>query len=126
MAHYAFINSENIVVEVITGKDETEGDWEKEYEFHRNGLRCLRTSYNTREGVHVAGGVPFRKNYAGIGCFYDEVRDAFIPPKRYMSWVFNEEKCVYEPPFPRPNDGKVYEWDESVQNWVIDTYYENN
>lgn len=82
MAHYAFLNADNVVVEVIVGRDEgDEGiDWEQHYAEVR-GLRCKRTSYNTIDGVHVTGGVPFRGTYAGIGYTYDPVADVFIPPQ---------------------------------------------
>jgi len=81
MAHYAFLNDANIVTEVIVGKDEGEGvDYEALYAEVR-GQRCLRTSYHTRGGVHLNGGVPFRLNYAGIGYRYDEQLDAFLPPE---------------------------------------------
>lgn len=80
MAHYAFIDEQNVVVEVIVGRDEGDGgvDWEQVYGEAR-GLRCLRTSYNTHDGVHVGGGVPFRGTYAGIGMVYDEAADVFRP-----------------------------------------------
>lgn len=81
MAHYAFIDSNNIVVEVIVGRDEDEMgiDWEQYYGEIR-GLRCLRTSYNTINDQHLNGGIPFRGNYAGIGFYYDSELDKFIPP----------------------------------------------
>lgn len=80
MAHYAFIDENNIVTEVIVGRDETDGvDWESHYAEIR-GQRCLRTSYHTQRGVHIKGGVPFRLNYAGIGYEYRADIDAFIPP----------------------------------------------
>lgn len=85
MAHYAFVDSNNVVVEVIVGRDE--GDlgidgpgWERHYEEFRPGLRCLRTSYNTLNGEHLNGGVPFRGTFAGIGFRYDDERDEFVPP----------------------------------------------
>ena len=79
MAHYAFIDDQNIVTEVIVGKDEGQGvDWESHYAEIR-GQRCLRTSYHTQGGVHLKGGTPFRMNYAGIGYRYDEQLDAFVP-----------------------------------------------
>lgn len=85
MAHYAFINADNVVVEVIVGRDE--GDlgmdgpaWERHYGDVR-GLRCLQTSYNTVAGRHRHGGTPFRGNYAAPGFTYDEQLDAFIPPR---------------------------------------------
>lgn len=78
MAHYAFLDEQNVVVEVIVGKNEEEDgvDWEQHYADIR-GLRCKRTSYNTHDGVHLLGGVPFRGTYAGIGMVYDEIEDVF-------------------------------------------------
>jgi len=119
MAHYAFLDANSIVTEVIVGKDEGEGgiDWEQHYgEFC--GQVCKRTSYNTRGGVNVKGGKPLRKNYAGIGYTYDAARDAFIPPKPYPSWVLNEDNCQWDAPIPRPDDGKFYAWDEETTNWI--------
>lgn len=78
----------------------------------------IQTSYNTYKGKHMLGGVPFRKNYAGIGYLYDNVRDAFIPPKLFQSWILNEDSCIWEPPVAYPNDGFNYDWDESTLSWV--------
>ena len=99
MAHYAFLDENNIVVEVIVGKDEgTDGvDWEQHYGNFR-GLTCKRTSYNTAGGVHVNDGTPYRKNFAGTGYAYDAGRDAFIAPKPFESAVLNEESCLWEDP----------------------------
>jgi hypothetical protein len=99
MAHYAFINENNIVTEVIVGRDENEvedgiTDWEAHYSEFR-GQVCKRTSYNTIGGVHSNGGTPFRKNYAGIGFTYDEARDAFIWPKCHDEAVLDEETCCW-------------------------------
>ena len=118
MAHYAFLDSNNIVTEVITGKNEGEDgiDWEQWYGDFR-GQTCKRTSYNTIGGVHSGDGTPYRKNYAGIGYTYDPVRDAFYPPRRYESWTLNETSCLWEPPTPRPNDGKMYRWVEAELKW---------
>ena len=118
MAHYTFLNMQNIVTEVIVGKDETEGN--TNWEIHYGNIReqvCKRTSYNTRGGVHLNDGTPFRKNYAGIGYTYDESRDAFIPPKPYDSWTLNETSCLWECPVDYPTDGQVYEWNEETQTW---------
>ena len=119
MAHYAFLDENNIVTEVIVGKNEGEEgiDWEQHYGAFR-GQTCKRTSYNTSGGVHSGGGTPFRKNYAGIGYIFDAGRDAFIPPKPYASWVLNEDTCLWNAPTPYPNDGKHYTWDEEAVNWV--------
>ena len=125
MAHYAFLDGNGIVTEVIVGKDEGEDgvDWEQHYGAFR-GQTCKRTSYNTHAGVHSGGGTPFRKNYAGIGYSYNEIRDAFIPPKPYASWLLNEETCLWESPVPYPTDigtpenPKRYAWDEITTSWV--------
>lgn len=118
MAHYAFLNMQNIVTEVIVGKDETDGN--TNWEIHYGNIReqvCKRTSYNTRGGVHVNDGTPFRKNYAGIGYTYDETRDAFIPPKPFDSWTLNETSCLWEAPVAYPTDGGAYNWNEETQSW---------
>jgi hypothetical protein len=118
MAHYAFIDKSNIVVQVIVGKDENEEgiDWEQRYA-EINGLTCKRTSYNTRAGVHLLGGVPFRKNYAGVGYSYNETMDAFIPPQPFPSWTLNESTAQWDPPMPMPTDS-LYAWDEEQQQWI--------
>jgi hypothetical protein len=121
MAHYAFLNQNNIVTEVIVGKNEGEEgiNWEQQYSSFR-GQICKRTSYNTQCGVHIKGGTPFRKNYAGIGFTYDENRDAFIPPKpNYSSWILNENICQWEAPIPYPTDGQMYVWNEETKNWDL-------
>lgn len=123
MAHYAFINDQNIVTEVIVGRNEDEvvdgvTDWEAYYAEFR-GQTCKRTSYNTQGGVHTGGGTPYRKNYAGIGYTWDEARDAFIPPKPYDSWVLNEDSCLWEAPVAYPDDGNTYEWNEETTSWDL-------
>jgi hypothetical protein len=120
MAHYAFLNENNIVTEVITGKEEGNFNWEQQYGSFR-GQVCKRTSYNTIGGVHQSGGTPFRKNYAGIGYTYDQSRDAFIAPKPFNSWILNETTCLWEAPVAMPQDGKFYEWDEDTTNWIEKT-----
>lgn len=111
MAHYAFLDENNIVTEVITGIDETELieglDPETWYGNFR-GQACKRTSYN--------GSI--RKNYAGIGYTYDETRDAFIAPKLYPSWILNEDTCQWEAPIPYPTDNVMYSWDEEAGDWA--------
>lgn len=111
MAHYAFLDENNIVTEVIPGRNEWEvvegiSDWEAYYAGVR-GQRCVRTSYNGN----------IRKNYAGIGYTYDEQRDAFIPPKPYDSWLLDEETCQWQAPVPYPTDGLMYMWDEELGDW---------
>jgi len=140
MAHYAFINTDNIVVEVITGKDETDTEtlpegfdsWEQYYETKRDGLICKRTSYNTQNGEHLLDGTPFRANYAGIGYTYEEEDDIFLPPKPYPSWqLYADNPYVWAAPLPYPNDFtdpddiSIYGWDEeayqadNTTGWVL-------
>jgi hypothetical protein len=123
MAHYAFLDANNIVVSVIVGKNEGEDgiDWEEFY-------GAKRTSYNTSGGIHYDSNTrqpstdqskAFRKNYAGIGHSYDQLRDAFIPPKPFDSWTLNEDTCIWEAPVPYPNDGNIYYWDEENLSWQL-------
>ena len=108
MAHYAFLDENNIVTQVIVGVDENQDgiDWEQHYgEFHNQ--TCKRTSYNTIGGQHLNGGSPFRKNYAGIGYTYDAQRDAFIPPKPLNGWVLDEDTCLWEAPVAYPDDSSL-------------------
>lgn len=118
MAHFAKLDEDNIVIQVITAGDEYEENGEELYSQIAGGI-WKRTSYNTLGGKHLLGGVPFRKNYAGIGYTYDSVRDAFIPPKPYDSWVLNEETCLWEPPIPYPSNDNGYLWNEENQEWVL-------
>ena len=118
MAYYAFLDENNIVTEVIVGKDESNFNWEQQYSSFR-GQVCKRTSYNTYGGVHNKGGIPFRKNYAGIGYTYDEDRDAFIPPKPFNSWILNEDTCLWEAPVAMPEDDNRYTWNEATVSWDI-------
>jgi hypothetical protein len=125
MAHYAFLDSNNIVTQVIVGKDEedlAEGitSWEEYYGNLKNQV-CKRTSYNTRAGEHTEGGTPFRGNYAGIGYTYNEELDAFIPPQPFASWTLNESTYSWEAPVAYPEDGEMYIWDEAAGNWEIVT-----
>lgn len=122
MAHFAKLDKQNKVIFVTVGRDE---DREEELT-ERTGDVYKQTSYNTRGGVHYqADGTPsadqtkaFRKNYAGLGYTYDAMRDAFIPPKPYPSWVLNEQSCLWDAPVPMPTDGKRYVWDETNGNWA--------
>lgn len=120
MAHYALLDENNIVTQVIVGKDEGEDgiDWEEWYG-NFNECICKQTSYNTYGGVHNLGGTPFRVNYAGIGYYYDSGKDAFIPPRPFNSWILNETTCLWEPPIPYPEDGKDYFWNEDNQTWIV-------
>jgi len=127
MAHFAKLDGSNTVVFVTVGRDEDDG---KELELsERTGDVYKQTSYNTRGGVHYnpLTNTPsqdqtkaLRKNYAGVGYTYDPIRDAFIPPKPYNSWVLDEDTCLWNPPTPLPQDATsvMYMWDEPTLSWV--------
>jgi len=111
MAHYAFLNSDNVVTEVITGMHEwelIEGLLPETWYGNFRGQVCKRTSFNGR----------IRKNPAGIGYTYDTVRDAFIAPKPYPSWVLNEATCRWDTPVPMPSEGEKWNWNEATVSWV--------
>ena len=122
MAHYAFIDENNIVTQVIVGRDEDDlidgvTSWE-DYYGASYGQRCVRTSYNTFANQHREGGEPFRGNYAGIGYTFDEALDAFIPAQPFPSWVLNEETFQWDSPVPYPDGDGRFEWDEETGAWV--------
>lgn len=130
MAHFARIKN-GIVDFVVVGRDDDEN---REDELAHDGWIYRRTSYNTRGGVHYGSdGQPsadqskaFRKNYAGLGYMYDPIRDAFIPPKPFNSWVLDEFSCLWNAPVLMPEDAgtgeppKRYRWDEATTSWVVD------
>ena len=134
MAHYAFINENNIVTEVIVGKDEDDldtlpegfADWEAWYADFR-GQTCKRTSYNTLANVHKLGGTPFRANYAIIDGTYDTENDVFYGFQPYDSWTLNSD-WIWEAPVPYPGgdngDGNFYNWNEETTSWVLVEYTE--
>jgi hypothetical protein len=118
MAHYAYLDDNNIVVAVTVGKDETElinGLDTEIYYALNTPYTVKRTSYNTSGGVHSLGGEPFRKNYAGIGYKFDGT--GFYTPQPYPSWSLNQDTYFWEPPVARPEDDKFYTWNEEEQKW---------
>jgi len=117
MAHWAEIDKNNVVVQVLIG-DDNEPDKGYQWLVDNLGGTWVQTSYNTRAGAHILGGKPFRKNYAGIGYTYDKDLDAFIPPRTYASWTLDKETCTWVPPKKYPNDGKLYNWNEDKKEWV--------
>ena len=121
MGHFAKVVDGKVVQVIVAEKefvdtfvDSSPGQW-------------LRTSYNMRGGIHYEPNSDkprpdqsqaLRKNYAGIGYSYDPVRDAFIPPQPFPSWILDEQTCLWDAPKPMPTDGKPYRWDEAAQDWV--------
>ena len=128
MAHFAQVDENNVVLQVIVVNNsellDAQGAEREELgvafcqSLFGAETRWVQTSYNAN----------FRKNYAGIGFSYDSVRDAFIAPKPYPSWILNEDTCQWQAPIPYPSDGGSYVWDESstgsptYQTWVEVTY----
>ena len=121
MAHFAQLDENNIVTQVIVVSNEDIKDSigneneEVGIAFCKNLLGrdtiWKQTSYNNS----------IRKNYAGIGFTYDATRDAFIAPKPYNSWILNESTCIWESPVLYPNDGNMYAWDEETTSWLLIT-----
>ena len=112
MGHFAKVTNGKVTQVIVaepefftTFVDSSAGEW-------------IQTSYNTKGGVHLLGGTPLRKNYAGIGYTYDRTRDAFIPPQPFASWVLNEDTCLWDAPTPYPTDDKRYGWDEPTTSWI--------
>lgn len=118
MAHFAKLDDNNVVLEINCVSNDALSNLpfpESEpigiaflTEWSGGHTNWKQTSYN----------VSFRKNYAGIGHTYDQVLDAFIPPKPFPSWILNEQTCNWKSPIPYPDDGKRYIWNEQNQNWV--------
>lgn len=111
MGHFAKVTDGKVTQVIVaepeffeTFVDTSPGEW-------------IQTSYNTQGGVHLLGGTPLRKNYAGIGFTYDRTRDAFIPPQPFASWILNETTCLWDAPTPYPTDGNRYIWNESTTSW---------
>jgi hypothetical protein len=111
VAHYAFLDENNIVTEVIVGRNEDEvidgiSDWEAYYGEFR-GQTCKRTSYNNN----------IRSIYAVIGFSYNEEEDIFVTPQPYPSWIRNGS--LWEAPTEYPTDGGIYEWNEETISWDL-------
>lgn len=117
MAHFAKINAEKLVIQVIVISDDACPDPAPNNEAQGQAFiadvlgldgEWKQTSYNGK----------FRGNYADIGYYYDETLDAFISPQPYFSWTLNEVTLLWDPPVPYPNDGESYVWDENAFNWI--------
>jgi hypothetical protein len=117
MSHFARIDKNFIVTEVLVIEQDV-----IDTGLFGDPSSFIQTSYNTFGGKHLLGGIPLRKNFAGIGYKYDVIRDAFIPPQQFQSWSLDEETCLWYAPTPMPTDGKTYVWDESILNWLELTF----
>ena len=110
MAHYAFLDENNVVTEVITGKDENElidGLTPEQWYGNFRGQVCVRTSYNNN----------IRKQYAGIGFTYDADADEFVAPQPFPSWSLDSNND-WQAPVEKPNNGNYYYWDEETTTWI--------
>jgi hypothetical protein len=112
MSHFAQIDTNNIVTQVIVAEQDVIDSG-----LFGSPASWIQTSYNTHGGQHAQGGTPMRKNYAGIGYSYDSALDAFIPPKPFNSWVLDNNTCLWQAPIPMPTDNKPYRWNETAQTW---------
>jgi hypothetical protein len=111
MAHFAKVE-DGIVTQVIVAEQDA-----IDTGAFGDPASWVQTSYNTHGGQHPEGR-PLRMNYAGIGYTYDAARDAFIAPQPYPSWILNEDTCLWDAPVAKPDDGKIYRWDEAVLAWA--------
>lgn len=121
MAHFAKLDSDNIVTQVVVvdnsvlvKADGTESELK--------GKQFLNSLLGTATWKQTSYNSTIRKNYAGVGYKYDSTRDAFIPPKPYASWTLNETTCQWEAPVAHPDDA-LYNWDEANQQWVYASAY---
>jgi hypothetical protein len=123
MAHFAKLGVGNIIERVARVSNDVATTEQAGIDFLNNLYKSRdvwkQTSYNTKGGVHLLGGTPFRKNYAGVGYTYDQTRDAFIPPKPFNSWILNEETCLWEAPVALPDTENRYNWNEETQQWDL-------
>jgi len=123
MASFAKLGVGNIVLKVEVVSNDIATSEQAGIDFLNNLYNTRdvwkQTSYNTYAGVHLLDGTPFRKNHAGIGYSYNQTRDAFIPPKPYNSWILNETTCLWEAPLVKPDDGQIYNWNETTQQWDL-------
>jgi hypothetical protein len=127
MASFAKLGTGNIIEKVIVVSNDIATTEQAGVDFINNLYNTRdvwkQTSYNTVGGVHLLGGIPFRKNFAGIGYQYDQTRDAFIPPKPFNSWILNEDTCHWNAPVAMPTteleENQYYVWNESITNWEL-------
>ncbi len=124
MAHFAKLGKSNIIEAVVVVNDNDAPTEQAGVDFLNNIYNTKdiwkQTSYNTKGGVHLLGGTPFRKNYAEIGGTYDSDNQAFMGPKPYGSWVLNKTTYIWESPVAKPSDDNHYFWDETIRNWVAE------
>tara|TARA_R110001592_G_scaffold308653_1_gene582663 strand:- start:3 stop:380 length:378 start_codon:yes stop_codon:yes gene_type:complete len=123
MAHFAKLGTGSIVEKIEVVNNDIATTEQAGIDFLNNlyGTKDVykQVSYNTKAGVHLLGGTPFRLNYPGVGWIYLQLIDGFIEPQPYNSWILNESTGLYDSPIPRPNDGNMYNWNETNQTWDL-------
>ena len=122
VAHFAKITETNIVTQIVVVNNNDVGNlsFPESEPLGQDFLAIFYGDNSVWRQTSYTGS--FRKNFAGIGYFYDEKRNAFIAPQPHSSWLLNEDTCRWEPPAPYPSDGNVYNWDEATQSWVELTF----
>lgn len=115
MAHWAELDENNVVLRVTVG-DNNDPDEGYQWLIDNLGGRWFKCSYNTVNGQHLLGGVPFRWTYPGPNYIYFEDIDSFVEPKPYPSWILNKENRIWEAPIPKPDSG-IWVWDENTVSW---------
>jgi hypothetical protein len=115
MAHFAQLDENNVVLQVIVVANSEIIDDNQEEQESLGLLFCSELLGGTWKQTSYNGNI--RKNFAGVGYTYDTELDAFIPPQPYPSWVLVNSTCQWEPPVPMPADGATYRWDENTISW---------
>lgn len=115
MAHFAELDSNNKVIRVVVINNNELIDNGVESEI--KGINFLNSLFGSSNWKQTSYNGNIRKNYAGVGYYYDANRDAFIAPQPFLSWILNTESCRWEAPIPCPNDGRAYIWNEHTLSW---------
>lgn len=125
MAHWAQLDNDNIVIEVLVGdNNDPAGDEGYSWIVRHIGGTWVQASYNTHGGQHANGGTPLRFNYPGKGWLFSDAPEwaaqggAFIPPQLYPSWTLNPNTALWDAPVPMPTEGGPWAWDEASLSWV--------
>jgi hypothetical protein len=118
MSHWAEVDSNNIVLQVLVGDNDSPDEGEA-FMKSLSDNKWIKTSFNTLGNKHLFGGTPLRGNYAQVGGTYDPVEDVFIPIKQWKSWTLNKETLSWEPPVAYPTDGQGYIWNENFERWDL-------
>lgn len=118
MAHFAQLDDDNVVLQVIVVHNNECKDVDGNESEAVGVAFCKSLLGETTRWKQTSYNASIRKNYAGIGYQYDPIRDAFIPPKPFASWSLDEATCQWNPPVEMPTDGKMYNWDEATTSWI--------